>query len=135
MKAILTIEGDVRDAGQLAALIEALCKAEGAAARPQDEPQDERMARHEPQEKPQPRQARTYADGKRVDVKGLEFEEVPPEEGPQVTADDVRAAMVAAIDAGRRNDVMAVLKAHGAASLTDLGEADYPAVVAELGAM
>ena len=128
MKAILTIEGDIRDAGQLAALIEALCRVEGAAARPQDEPQEKPQPRQA-----QPRQARTYADGKRVDVKGLKFEEVPPEEGPQVTADDVRAAMVAAIDAGRRNDVMAVLKAHGAASLTDLGEADYPAVVAELG--
>lgn len=118
MKAILTIEGDVKDAGQLAELIGALCKVEGAAARPLDEPQEE---------------PRTYADGKRVDVKKLDFAEVPPEEGPQVTADDVRAAMVAAIDAGRRNDVMAVLKAHGAASLTDLGEADYPAVVHELG--
>lgn len=132
MKAILTIEGDVRDAGKLAALIEALCRAEGG---------------------PEPSK-RTYSDGKRVDVGRLRFEEVPADEvpeaaddapeaaddvpeaaAPEVTVDDVRAAMVAAIDEGRRNDVMAVLKAHGAASLTDLGEADYPAVVAELGAM
>lgn len=60
-------------------------------------------------------------------------ETAPAEEAPKISAQDVKAVCLKMSKAGRQSELKAAFAKFGGKKLSDISEADYPALMKELG--
>lgn len=121
----------VLEAAELSAAMQRLAEAlEGRGVTPQPDPAPEAV-----QPKPEAHKAQTTPEPEAAQPEPQAAPQVAPQAAPVPSIADIANAGAALVNAGRRDDLIALLAKYGAKAVTQLSPDQLPAVAADLRAM